>query len=285
MSKVIRSALSYQGNKFRLIPEIKKRLPEGTSVFLDVFGGSSTVCANVDFPVVRYNELDSNVFNIIRMLRDTPTQELIYKYNKVVSKFGLGKGQSDSYYKFREDYNKNPSTLKLFVLSKHSFSSLMRFSGNGFDMPFGDRGGLLSSRMEKSINQFQASIANIKMSRLGAASFVKKCISKYDPSDTVFYFDPPYLASGANVYRFKWTSDHEKELLKLLGYLDKLGYKFILSNVIRHGKRKNNLLKHWMKQYNVTYPVFTGSGEGYVVNRAAKREVANNTIEVLVTNY
>lgn len=260
-------------------------MPDDARVFLDVFGGSGTVSANVDYPLVRYNELDANVFNIIRLLRDTDNDKLVREYNKIVTKFNIGKNQSNNYYKYREHYNKNPTTLKLFVLSKHSFSSLMRFSSNGFDMPFGKRGGTLTPRLKKTFKEFQDSIKDIKMSRLGAATFVRECLKRYDSKETIFYFDPPYLASGANVYSFKWTIEHEKELLKMLDYLNSLGHRFMLSNVIRHGKHRNDVLKKWMQKYNVAYPVFTGSGEGYVVNRASKKVWANNTVEVLITNY
>lgn len=285
LPKTIRSSIAYQGNKFKLIPEILKIIPKDTKVFLDVFGGSGTVSANVSCETIRYNELDQYIFDIIRMLRDTPPQELIKEYNKVVRRFKLNPKNPDAYYRFRTHYRRNPDLLKLFVLSKHSFSSQIRFSKKGFDMPFGKRGGLLSGRMVKTFNEFHSNMQGVKLSRLGAASFVQKCISKYEPKGTVFYFDPPYLASGANVYRPKWTVEHEIQLLKLLDYLDSNGYKFILSNVTKHGKHVNSILEKWMKSYKVAYPKFAGKGEGYVIHRAASSIKNNKTVEVLVTNF
>lgn len=259
-------------------------LPTDAKVFLDVFGGSATVSANVDYPIVRYNELDSYMHDLVKLSRDTDPDRLVRDFNKIVKKYNLSRINEDQYYKFRKAYNKNPCNTKLFVLAKHSFSSQIRFSKQGFDMPFGKRGGILSNRLINTFKDFHDNIQSVRMSKLGAASFVKKCIDRYSPKDCIFYFDPPYLASGANVYRNKWTEDHEKEFLKLLDYLNKKGYRFMLSNVFKHKHHTNKLLKKWSKQYNVYYPKFAGKGEGYVINRAAVQG-ANNTVEVLITNY
>ena len=278
-------------------------MPVRCEIFHDVFGGSGTVGINMlDIAkIVRYNELDSNVFSILRRLQSANTPEQIADgLDYHVNKWGLGKGVSDrdkakkekAYYKFRSYYNENPGPFKLWVLSKHSFSSLIRFNGSGeFNYPWGKRGFVKSDSRDNKIADWLERFKKVRMSRMSYQKYLKRTL--YNPKymegrSQVFYFDPPYLASGANVYNNDWTKEDEKELLDHLQYMLDSDIKFMLSNVLKHKHHVNNILKHWIKKnsdrLNVKFPEFTGKGQAYVLNRAAESDRFNNTIEVIVTN-
>ena len=77
------------------------------------------------------------------------------------------------------------------------------------------------------------------------------CYSKIDyqsfKGDTLFYFDQPYFITSAAYNDGKrgmegWNADSEIELLNILKKIDKLGLKFILSNVISHKEKTNHIL-------------------------------------------
>lgn len=296
MSKVVRSVLAYQGSKYRLIPALKYFIPQ-CDVFHDVFGGSGTVAINMlDIAkIVRYNELDPNVFGILRRLQSAPSPEHISQgLDYHIDKWKLsksGKNAEKNYYRFQSFYNSEPGPFKLWVLSKHSFSSLMRFNSDGeFNMPWGKRSFARSKARDNKIADWWERFSKVRMSRTTYQKYLKRTAYNKQYMENrfqVFYFDPPYLASGANVYGPKWTVEDEKELLKHLQRLLDSGTKFMLSNVLEHRGHKNNLLKKWIAKnkdkLNVSYPDFSGKGEGYVLNRAADNK-NNKTVEVIVTN-
>ena len=95
------------------------------------------------------------------------------------------------------------------------------------------------------------------------------------PADTVFYFDPPYYITSAayndgtkSPYHPQpyvisqsnhpaqpigmkgWGITEETELLRILKHIDELGFKFILSNVLEHKEKKNELLTQWIEEHH-----------------------------------
>lgn len=282
--RIIRSPLAYQGSKFKLIHAIEEQ--SGKFIrFHDVFGGSGVVSLNMCLlGETYYNDWDPAAYSVLKHLKAAPNADkIISRLNKTIVKHGLSRINESNYYKFREHYNKNPNPFDLWVLSKHSFSSLMRFSRNGFNLPFGRRGIEPSESRDKWIRDFWNRLQFVQLHNESYLQYVKRTYMDANKDD-LFYFDPPYLASGANVYKGDWTIKDEKKLLSLLDFLDNRGIRWILSNVIQHREFTNKILKKWMKQYTVVYPNFRTKGEGYTLNRAATSG-PNNTIEVLVKNF
>ena len=70
-----------------------------------------------------------------------------------------------------------------------------------------------------------------------------------------------------------WGLNEETELLSILKQLDSLGYKFILSNVIKHKDKENTLLTQWIEENG--YRIIEAGVSGW---RYAKNEV-------LILNY
>ena len=77
-----KSALNYTGGKFRLLKEIIPLFPKDIDTFIDVFGGSGTVSLNVNATNKIYNELDSNVYNIINIFKCNLTLKSVFFYRK-----------------------------------------------------------------------------------------------------------------------------------------------------------------------------------------------------------
>ena len=47
-----------------------------------------------------------------------------------------------------------------------------------------------------------------------------------------------------------WGITEETELLRILKHIDELGFKFILSNVLEHKEKKNELLTQWIEEHH-----------------------------------
>ena len=124
----------------------------------------------------------------------------------------------------------------------YGFQIMIRFNNSQkFNTPIGVAG--YSDDIKKRINNFKTKTKNYDLQN--------KCYTKLKwndfPSDTLFYFDPPYFITSAAYNDGKrgmngWNGDSEVELLSILTKIHQLGYKFILSNVINHRGKTNHLL-------------------------------------------
>lgn len=286
--KKIRGPIAYQGSKFKLVDQIKSVLGDYTTLH-DVFGGSGVVALNtlgLD-KKVHYNEYDENVYAILKYIQDAESPQQIIKFlNSEIRKNKLGREahNEDAYYRYRERCNKGMTPERLWVLSKHSFSSLIRFNDDGdFNLPFGFRTSNPSSSRDQHIVELWNRLQRIKLHNMSYLQYVKKAHVKVDKGH-VFYFDPPYTASGDNVYVGSWTAEDDQKLFAMLDYLNSRKIRWILSNCTKHRSHTNKPLVKWMKQYKVVYPEFDTKGEAYTLNRAADNK-DNNTVEVLVKNF
>lgn len=98
------------------------------------------------------------------------------------------------------------------------------------------------------------------------------------PKDTIFYFDPPYFVTNAEYNDGKrgmdgWNADSESELLRFLLDIHNKGYKFMLSNVLYHQGKRNNLLIEWINSH------------GFKTIEIGKTGIKYPRHEILVKNY
>lgn len=274
---MIKSPIRYPGNKLNLLPVILNNLPRDYSKVIDAFGGSGVVIANIPAKVKLYNEADAHVFKMIAsLISDKPST--VCKYLRYyVKQFQLTADNKDGYLKFRAYANKKNDYLLFYLLHLHSFSNGIRFSSTGFSHPFGKRSRLRD--LDTEIFYFHKALQNIQFSNLHYGELLRKI--KHQLSEKVFiYFDPPYLASGHAGYACKWTKDDDAKLMRNLVKLDKLGVKWMMSNVLSHRHYTNKTLAEWSKSYNVL------NVDGKAVYRFSREvDPLKKTQEVLITNY
>lgn len=260
---IVKSPLNYSGSKDTLLLPIFKELPYHVNTFIDAMGGAFNVGANVTaLDTVVYNELNPFVYEIIKMLMTSDKNKLVDKIEKIIKKYKLRNTEKREYLAFRDFYNfKEKSALNLFILHMYAFQNLIRFNRKfEFNTPVGNAG--YNENLKQRIIHFCPKSPNLIMRQ---GSFEKINFNNYEKG-TVFYFDPPYLVTTAEYNDGKrgfegWNSDLEAKLLSFLCQLDKSGYYFMLSNVMEHQGKVNNLLKEWINshKYNVIEIGETGS--------------------------
>lgn len=268
-TKIIKSPLNYSGSKDRLVPQIIKELPKHIDTFVDVMGGAFNVGANIiTTNKVVYNEINNWVFDIIKWLLQENKKPIFSDIEKTISNFKLDKGAKEEYLKLREAYNSSdPKTLYLYVLHMYAFQNMIRFNNSKkFNTPIGVAG--YSDDIKSRILAFKPKTK---------VELLNKCYTKLNwekfPTDTVFYFDPPYFITSASYNDGKrglkgWNGDYEVELLSNITNIDSLGYKFILSNVLYHRNKSNHLLIEWIQEHD--FKVIDVGTTGW---RYAKNEV------------
>lgn len=283
---MIASPLKYQGNKLKLMPSILELLPKKMTGFVDVFGGSGVVSANVAHarkcPVV-YNEMDKVISGIISMLKCMPKLAFEQEMWRILRDFRLTDARcAEGYLKMVEAANATkdtPNLLLLWVISRHAHSNLLRMNLKGeVNIQFGDRA--ISHRLGEvyaEADAFRDAMKRVKIESLNYTELLNKISPDIRKTD-VLYFDPPYFASGQFVYRCKWGIVEERRLLKNLTRCHELGFKFMLSNCTRHGPHLNMFLVKWMRDFNVHK-----IDSSYCLSNAY--EDKSNTKEVIVTNY
>ena len=150
---------------------------------------------------------------------------------------------------------------------------MIRFnSKHQFNTPIGVAG--YSEDMKQRLKDFSAKAPVVELTNM---DYVKIDWSSY-PENTVFYFDPPYYITSAAYNDGRrgmkgWGLNEEVELLNILKMIDNMGYKFILSNVIKHKDKEHTLLIDWIHENNFKIRDAGVSGWRYAKN------------EVLITNY
>lgn len=269
-----KSPLNYSGSKDVILRDIIKELPYSVNTFVDVMGGAFNVGANIfAMDKVVYNEINKYIYDIIKMLLQENKDQLISKIENCINKFGLKKGDKESFNKLRNEYNANPSPLYLYVLHMYAFQNMIRFNNSHkFNTPIGVAG--YSDDIRQRIQNFKTKTKKYELLNLDYSDINWESY----PIDTVFYFDPPYFITKANYNDGKrgmkgWSSEAEAELLLTLSKLDEMGYKFILSNVIYHKDKTNHILLKWIKEHEFKIVEIGTSGWRYAKN------------EVLIKNF
>lgn len=295
-----KSPLDYAGSKDDEMDALTKKFPQHISNFVDCCGGAFNVGQNVVCNRVFYNDNNSLVFGIIKMLLKSNRKELVRKIKQVVRDNHLKKRKKiykkqhlnqtqikqvkkynqeakDNYVKFRHHYNQIPfqqrSPLYLFILTLYSFQHMIRLNAHGnFNVPIGNDG--LNQTIIKRILNYHT---DSKVGRLFNCDLTRLPYSKFD-KHTLFYFDPPYIITSATYndgkrFKAQWTKDNEKSLLKVMDKINKRGQHFLLSNVIRHHGKTNHILLNWIHKNKYTVDTIGVTGKKY------------RRVEVVVKNY
>lgn len=294
---MIKSPLFYMGNKYNLLNDLLMYFPKKEEVkqFIDLFGGSGVVSLNVPYIDITYNELNSNIFNLLYKIFNTKPEITINHIKNRVSEFklpieGIEKGVEgykefeNQYYKFRQFYNeqKEKNYLDLYTLTYFSFSNLIRFNNKDeFNMPYGHRCYLDKTHESNIIKSYYVvQEKKIKMLNNNAFDVLKEI---KENKKQFIYLDPPYTNTMA-VYNEQragggWSIEDDIKLFKQLDRLNELGIKWAMSNVLENKGIKNTHIEQWAIKNN--YKIIEFIDKEY----SALGKGSAMTREVLIINY
>jgi adenine-specific DNA-methyltransferase len=250
---VYESPLNYIGNKTRVIPAIRKELPDNIETFIDAFGGGFNVGININSENIIFNDYNHFVKELIESFWHYDTYSYITYMKKTIRQFGLEKGDKESYLKVRDYYNSFPEDQRdprlLLVVILYSYQQQIRFNGNHeFNNPVGMR--WFNDKILEKLISFSRQIKQLKVK-----FFCKDYTDMFkyvNDGHTFIYLDPPYmLTNGAyndGKRGFKgWNRTLENELFDFLDRLNKEGSRFMLSYVLEHKGKTNQNLLDWVR--------------------------------------
>ncbi|WP_288516119.1 Dam family site-specific DNA-(adenine-N6)-methyltransferase [uncultured Treponema sp.] len=297
--KQIRSPLFYTGDKYKLIPELKKYFPDKIDKFVEPFVGGGSVFLNIEANDFYENDIDKNIISIHKYLSSfansedllnillskideyefscsykgkTVPDELRKKYVKTY----FAKYNNESYKQLKEKYNNSDRTdiADLYLLLIYGFNRMLRFNQKGeFNLPVGN--------VDFNQNVFDSLTDYIKLTNKKNPHWsntdYKEFLSNINIKESDFiYLDPPYLITSSE-YNKRWSQNDDIELCNLLDAFDKKNISFAMSNVIDYKGKENTELLKWAEKYNIH------SIKSNYIN------YHDNTIktfrEVLITNY
>lgn len=190
--------LKWAGNKFRIIDRVIDtidRRKDGRSKYIEPFGGSGAVVANVGhlFSGGRtYGEFNPELVHLMRALQE----DLPDLLKKTEALFVPSNNVDEEYYNLRDEFNEYvhkkrrgdvEKSARFIYLNRHCFNGLCRYGPNGFNVPFGRY-----AKTVAPIEELRAFAELMKgVSIEGPCSF-EETMAMAD-KDTLVYCDPPYF--------------------------------------------------------------------------------------------
>lgn len=254
----LQTVLKYPGAKNRIADWICGYIPKH-KVYVEPYMGSLAVFFNKrPARIETLNDLDGNVVNYFRVLREKP-QEL-------AEQLSLTPFSRDEYYNAFEvsESDSDVERARKFAVRCWQGFGCSNLYKNGFrssqqsNSPHCTKEwrSIPDRLMEASKRLLNAQIENLPAVEI---------INRYNTADVFMYIDPPYLRDTRkpNLYKHEMTDSDHEELLKLLV---KHPGRILLSGY--ENEMYNNYLKGWHKEHKRT-----------------QAEAGNIRVETLWMNY
>lgn len=238
----MKTVLKYPGAKNRIADWICSYIPKH-DVYVELYGGSFAVFFNkVPARIETLNDLDGNVFNYFRVLREHPEE--------LAAQLKLTPFSRDEYYNaciYDESDSDIEKARKFAVRCWQGFgcSNLYR---NGFRSSQQKNSPHTTKEWrnlpERLINASER-LLNAQIENLPAVEL----LHRYNTADVLMYIDPPYLHGTRKNYLYKheMTDEQHEELLSLIK--DHPG-RIILSGY--DNDLYNSYLPEWNKRHKKT---------------------------------
>ena len=211
-------AFGWYGGKFSHLDFLAPLIPDDATHFCDVYGGSAAVLMNVGpFPVETYNDVDSELVNFFRTLRNQGP--------KLIKAIGLTPFSREELARACEPaagLTKLERARRFYVRARQTRTGLAQTSSEGrwAHCVLTSRAGMAGavSRWLGSVEGLAEIAQRLQRVQIENAPAVE-VIKRYDTDDTVFYLDPPYVHSvrgDASAYGFEMTDEEHAELSGVL---------------------------------------------------------------------
>lgn len=212
-------AFGWYGGKFSHLDWLLPLLPNAQH-FCEPFGGSGAVLVNREpAPIETYNDLDGEVVNFFRVLRENPAD--------LIRAIGLTPFSREEF-EFAIDHQEDAELSDLerarlfFVRARQVRTGLAQkaSSGRWANCKLTSRAGMSGavSRWLGSVDGLAEVAERLVRVQIENAPAVE-VIRRYDSPDTLFYCDPPYTHDSRgdiNAYKYEMGSDAHRELAETL---------------------------------------------------------------------
>lgn len=216
MGKLI--AFGWYGGKFSHLDWLLPLLPQ-TKHFCEPFGGSAAVLINREpSPIETYNDMDSEVVNFFRVLRE--------QKEALIEAIGLTPFSREEFElaltRPEQDISDLERARRFFVRARQVRTGLAQTASSGrwANCLLTSRAGMAGavSRWLGSVEDLSAIAQRLLRVQIEHAPAVD-VIRRYDSEETLFYCDPPYPHSArgdSNAYAYEMADEEHRELAFVL---------------------------------------------------------------------
>lgn len=226
-NEVKRPALRYYGGKWNLAPWIISFFPPHKNYVEPCGGAASVLLQKPRSPLETYNDLDGNVVNFFRVLRDRP--------DELIQKIRLTPWAREEYELSMYPCEEPVEAARRFCLSSwasmnggtHASSGHWKIQTHADQKYPGTLAAEYYASMQSTLEAIARRFSVVQIDNRPA----NDVIQRYDNRDTLIYFDPPYISNTraqTERYAFEWTDAQHIEAAGLLrecsGYVIVSGY-------------------------------------------------------------
>lgn len=210
----MRSPIVYPGGKGNMVAKLLKIMPLH-KYYCEVFGGgASLLFAKPPAKVETYNDIDSNLVNLFRVIRD---EQKFKEFQRLV--FLTPYSREEFEYcrdTLEESENDVEKAYRFFIVLRQSMAGVGK--GWGYAVKCSKRGmsGIVSNYLT-AIDSLPLIHERLRTVQIENDDF-RKVIKRYDNSDNLFYCDSPYLLETrkGGLYRYELTLNDHADLVELL---------------------------------------------------------------------
>ena len=216
MGKLI--AFGWYGGKYSHLDWLLPLLPY-TTHFCEPFGGSAAVLINrAPSPVETYNDLDGELVNFFRVLRE--------QKEALIEAIGLTPFSREEFQRAISEPTNDLSELerarRFYILARQVRTGLAQTASSGrwAHCRLTSRAGMAGavSRWLGAVEALPEIAQRLLRVQIENAPAIE-VIQRYDNEETLFYCDPPYphdSRGDSNAYGYEMTDEHHRELAKAL---------------------------------------------------------------------
>lgn len=187
---VTRPVLRYLGGKFRLAPWIIGFFPSHR-VYVEPFGGAASVLLRKPRSMGEcYNDLDGEVVNLFRVLRDSAMSAELCR-QIVMTPFS--REEYDDAFMSSDDAVERARRLIVRSYMGHGSSSAVSAKSTGFRASLVNRGGALPAGEWPTLPAALEAVTKRLEGVLIEQRPALQVIDRYDEPDALIYLDPPYV--------------------------------------------------------------------------------------------
>lgn len=262
------SPIRYFGSKGMFKNEIIKRFPKSETydTYLEAYGGSASILFAIEpKPVEIYNDIEQNVYSLMKVLQD---QNLFEQFKRLCDLTYHSRQLNEEYkQQLKKDELNIDRAFMFYYNTRTSFNGL-----GGYSCPT-----VVRRNMSKGVSDYLSSIDRLydchqRLSRVQIENMdAVKLLKKHDKENVFCYLDPPYTIDkqndNNNYYKHNFGVEKQEEMIDQL-----LNAK---SKILLSGYRN----KIYEKLENSGWSV-----EDFEV-KVTKQEKAETKIETLWFNY
>lgn len=208
MKKLI--AFSYIGGKYSHLDFLLPNFPK-EKVFVDVFGGSASVCLNVEgYKHIVYNDINEEIYNFFKVLRES--------HDVLIEKLKLTPYSRKEYKETRHGLSlEDVEKARQFFVKVNMGISRNGLSTSGFSTECNFKSGSRAITFKNKVDNLY--LVAEKLRSIGFESLHwKDLIDKFDKEGIFLYLDPPYSNSARQkvLYEKEFSDQDHMDLITRL---------------------------------------------------------------------